>query len=381
MHVRVCRLVQFVGVCVIAMALHWHASAVQAQQLLNSSFTYQGRLTDGGLPAQGAYDMRFDLVTAGGAHVGQTLDRPGVQVQDGVFSVFLDFGPAFGPEAFYLEIALRRAGTGSYTALSPQQPVLPAPLALTALGPWEIDPISAELTYPYNIGLGVSNPAFPVDIAAAQAVVRLNTTDAVNGSVVELRNTRTATTPAFLGAINFNDLTGATPGQLAYTGDNQMAFRVNGQERLRINAAGSLVVPAQDRWKSIHHAELRGANVSPVDDRSGATLNGALAFVPLELPDASVIEEVRITCRELEGVVRYALVRQNLSVLPVPGSEVMTSAASSSAVDHVVTLNTNLVVDNDTYSYAIRMVRDTVANTTVQLFGVRIRYAVTTPLP
>ena len=37
-----------------------------------TAFTYQGRLTDGGQPAHGAYDLRFGLYTAqaGGNQVG-----------------------------------------------------------------------------------------------------------------------------------------------------------------------------------------------------------------------------------------------------------------------------------------------------------------------
>src|SRR5205085_5958358 len=53
---------------------------------------------------------------------------------DGLVTVSLDFGSsAFDGSARYLELAVRTAGVGSYTTLSPRQPLSPAPYALFAL--------------------------------------------------------------------------------------------------------------------------------------------------------------------------------------------------------------------------------------------------------
>src|SRR5690554_369979 len=61
---------------------------------LGTSFTYQGRLTDGGSPANGSYDFEFRLYDAldGGAQVGSTITKENVTVTDGHFTVLLDFG-------------------------------------------------------------------------------------------------------------------------------------------------------------------------------------------------------------------------------------------------------------------------------------------------
>ncbi|MGH9799266.1 MAG: hypothetical protein ACRD82_02800 [Blastocatellia bacterium] len=69
---------------------------VQAQ---TSSFTYQGRLTEGGGSANGSYDLEFKLFDAltGGAQVGTTNSLANVAVAGGVFSVTLDFGAAAFP--------------------------------------------------------------------------------------------------------------------------------------------------------------------------------------------------------------------------------------------------------------------------------------------
>src|SRR5690242_4019293 len=47
---------------------------------LGSGFTYQGRLTDGGSPANGNYDIRFILYDSesGGAQVGATITKTNV---------------------------------------------------------------------------------------------------------------------------------------------------------------------------------------------------------------------------------------------------------------------------------------------------------------
>ena len=103
---------------------------------LGTSFTYQGRLTDDGAPANGTYDLEFKLFidTGGAGQTGPTLPVADVQVVEGLFTVQLDFGPVFDGRQFYLEIGVRpEAETGAYTALIPCQPITGAPYACT---PW-----------------------------------------------------------------------------------------------------------------------------------------------------------------------------------------------------------------------------------------------------
>ncbi|GIW19553.1 hypothetical protein [Tepidiforma sp.] len=111
-------------------------SRVEFATALTTSFTYQGRLTDGGSPANGSYDLRFILYDAesGGAQVGSTVTRDDVQVTNGLFTVDLDFGASvFQGDARWMEIAVRPgSSTGAFTVLSPRQPVSPAPYALFA---------------------------------------------------------------------------------------------------------------------------------------------------------------------------------------------------------------------------------------------------------
>ena len=112
-------------------------SRIESATALTTTFTYQGRLADGGSPANGPYDLRFILYDAesGGAQVGATVTKDDVPVANGLFTVDLDFGPnAFRGDARWMEIAVRPGtSTGTYTVLSPRQPVSPAPYALFAV--------------------------------------------------------------------------------------------------------------------------------------------------------------------------------------------------------------------------------------------------------
>ena len=100
---------------------------------LSNSFSYQGSLTDGGTPANGSYDLQFQLQTSAGANVGAALVREDVSVAGGVFSVELDFGAAITSADFRLQIGVRPgASVGAFTTLAPTTPIRPTPQAQVA---------------------------------------------------------------------------------------------------------------------------------------------------------------------------------------------------------------------------------------------------------
>jgi hypothetical protein len=101
-----------------------------------SGFTYQGRLTDGGTPANGNYDLQFALFEAvdGNNQIGQTQAISNVGVSGGVFTVTLDFGAnAFSGANRFLEISARPGGAAAFTLLTPRQPITATPYALRSL--------------------------------------------------------------------------------------------------------------------------------------------------------------------------------------------------------------------------------------------------------
>jgi trimeric autotransporter adhesin len=125
-------------IALAAALLAWCGAATA--QPVGTAFTYQGRLTDGGNPASGAYDLQLALFDAasGGAQVGATVARDDVAVTSGLFTVGLDFGPVFTGNKRWLEIRVRPgASTGAYTTLAGRQELTPSPNAAFSLTtPW-----------------------------------------------------------------------------------------------------------------------------------------------------------------------------------------------------------------------------------------------------
>ena len=99
-----------------------------------TAFTYQGRLNNNGAPANGSYDFRFRLASDpyGNNYVGGPVLTNGVAVNNGLLVATLDFGSVFAGANYWLEVDVRTNGAGGYTALSPLQPLTPAPYALMA---------------------------------------------------------------------------------------------------------------------------------------------------------------------------------------------------------------------------------------------------------
>ncbi|MGO8674846.1 MAG: tail fiber domain-containing protein [Limisphaerales bacterium] len=115
-----------------ALALSAGASQGLAQ---GTAFTYQGRLTDGASPANGTYDLLFELYSddAGANQIGGALTNSAISVANGLFAATLDFGSGSLPGADrWLGIAVRTNGGGGFTALRPLQKLTPTPYAVTA---------------------------------------------------------------------------------------------------------------------------------------------------------------------------------------------------------------------------------------------------------
>ncbi|MFZ4576114.1 MAG: hypothetical protein ACOYN0_17145, partial [Phycisphaerales bacterium] len=108
---------------------------------VDSTFTYRGELSSGGVPAAGAHDIRFRLYDslAGGAQVGPTLCMDNAVLVNGRFTVALDFGMVFDGTQHFLEVEVR-PDTGldcsdatGMTTLEPRQTLLATPNAAFAI--------------------------------------------------------------------------------------------------------------------------------------------------------------------------------------------------------------------------------------------------------
>ncbi len=101
------------------------------------TFTYQGRLQEGGQPVQGYYDLRFRLYDAeeNGVLKAELL-RENVAINQGQFNIALTFSSsAMSGEPGYLEVAVRPAESedeSDFTILSPRQALTRVPYAWQA---------------------------------------------------------------------------------------------------------------------------------------------------------------------------------------------------------------------------------------------------------
>lgn len=139
--------------------------SVEAQ---GTTFTYQGHLADGGVGADGSYDLNFSVwdSAGGGSQIGGGITQLGVPVASGLFAVSLDFGGGIftGPDR-WLQINVQTNGGGGYTTLAPRTAMTPTPYAILAgfangvaggsIGSFEVDnnSLSSDDLAPNSVGV------------------------------------------------------------------------------------------------------------------------------------------------------------------------------------------------------------------------------------
>ena len=120
--------------CLLLIAFTW--CCIAGAVPVGTSFTYQGELLQSGAPVNGSFDFQFRLFDApsNGSETASSIFLSVVAVQDGIFTVELDFGSApFAGDAMWLDISVRDSSSADpYTPLAPRQPIRPAPYALHA---------------------------------------------------------------------------------------------------------------------------------------------------------------------------------------------------------------------------------------------------------
>jgi hypothetical protein len=108
-------------------------------------FTYQGRLQQSGAPANGSFDLAFQLFdqATGGSQIGATITELDFPVVDGIFSVSLSFPGAFTGTQLYLQVSVEG------TPMLPRQAVSTAPVAQFSLSGSIGGPAGGALTGTY----------------------------------------------------------------------------------------------------------------------------------------------------------------------------------------------------------------------------------------
>lgn len=164
------------------------AAVIASADPLGTSFTYQGQLTDQGVPANGQYDTRFALFTAasGGAAV-DSIELDNQAVAGGLLNASLDFTDApYNGQALWVEVSLRAAGSSSFTTLSPRQSISATPYALYALsgnpGPQGVPGVQGPPGVAGPPGPSLTLPfAQTISSAASAAFTAGNSGDGIEG--------------------------------------------------------------------------------------------------------------------------------------------------------------------------------------------------------
>ncbi len=134
---------------------------------MGTAFTYQGRMMDANVPADGIYEFQFELYDSpvDGNQLDGTVALRGVDVIDGYFTVELDFGgDVFDGDALWLEISVRPGDTTDpFTILNPRQELTPTPYALYAANAsadndWMVLGNDMYSIPSGNVGIGTSSP-------------------------------------------------------------------------------------------------------------------------------------------------------------------------------------------------------------------------------
>ncbi|MCA9244481.1 MAG: hypothetical protein KDA32_11030 [Phycisphaerales bacterium] len=223
---------------------------------IGTAITYQGMLQDTGSPAQGLYDLRFRLYSAaiGGSQIGDVLFENDVPVDNGFFTVDLDFGASvYGPEARWLQIEAKPGVGGSYVTMTPRQPIMPAPVALYALnagggsgsGYWNANGSSIYKNNSGNVGIGTNTPQAPLEVRSRLRVAHNGGSGpivALGTGLLELGSNSIGTDRPY-GALHFLDGASATRAGIEYGPDGlfapyAMRFQTNGVYRMHITDAG-----------------------------------------------------------------------------------------------------------------------------------------------
>ena len=207
-----------------------------------ANFTYQGRLNASGSPANGLYDLTFALYNTNGTLASAVLNLNTVTVSNGLFTTALNFNSGnsspFNGQDLLLEIAVRTNGGGTFSTLSPRQPLTPAPYAIysaTASGVTTGAVTSAGIAASTITAGNIAGGQVVKSLNGLKDVVALaagaNVTLTTNGNTLTLASSGGAGSSWLLAGNG-----GTTPGVnfLGTTDNLPLELKVNGTRAFRL---------------------------------------------------------------------------------------------------------------------------------------------------
>lgn len=168
-----------------------------------TAFTYQGKLNENGVPANGTYDLRFTIfdALANGDAVSISQTNPAVAVSNGLFTVQLDFGAnAFNGEGRWLDIGVRTNGDANpHVVLTPRQEITSSPYAVRAAN--AVVANSANAVTASNIVGIISTTQLPASVMTNGAA-EISLSGSFSGDGTGVTNVNLTTANSF-GAVSY----------------------------------------------------------------------------------------------------------------------------------------------------------------------------------
>ncbi len=239
----------------------------------STTFTYQGRLTDGGVPFSGAAEFQFTLWNAAsnGTQIAASMPPSMVlNVSNGLFAAAIDFGPgAFSGSNRWLQIDVRTT-LGPFITLAPRQFITASPYAI-----YSASASTAE---------GVTS-AIP-DSLLSSNIVRLQSSPTFTGTVTAASFSGNGSA---LTGITHLDSAGAGPtGALSVDSLGHVAVGTNDSgAALQVAGGGTYSIPVFRR------ALVNGsAGVTNMFDPNNIFISGNRAYVTSYSPGALLIFDI-----------------------------------------------------------------------------------------
>jgi hypothetical protein len=177
-----------------------------------TAFTYQGQLQNNGSPADGTYDLKlrlYDAITNGNLIAGP-FTNSALAVSNGLLTTEIDFGSVYDGTNLWLEIGVRTNGAANFAALTPRQPLTPAPYAIFAS-------TSSNLSGTVNVAQLIGNVR---NNQLANSSITVNAGVGLGGGgVVALGNSTTLNNAGVLSVSGNADITASIVGGAVTLGD------------------------------------------------------------------------------------------------------------------------------------------------------------------
>ncbi|QOJ00287.1 MAG: hypothetical protein HRU70_07215 [Phycisphaeraceae bacterium] len=390
------------------LASHAHAQPV------GTGFTYQGQLVSSGNPVDGTADFRFKLFpsAAGGAQIGSTLQALSIAVQQGRFSVVLDFNDQFPGDQRFLEIDVRSpAGVGGFTTLAQRQAIRPSPYAIRSLNaaaaPWTgltdipagfADGIDNDTQYTAGQGLTLNGTTFSIGPHTHSA------NDIISGVLPTAFGGTGANTPEIArvnlgvpGLLNNNIF---QRGQNIFLSSNEVGLTIRGTAgqgadlQQWVDGAGNIVARITSAGQfsnggggggnqlvvSYSYKAFRPTrNTTNYTTDNGLQLGGgaglAEVVVPLDYPNGTVINSITFYAFDnTAAVMTCAISRQVINAASITNLDSGTSTNNATQV-LPITINPNITLDTNAYSYYIRAYWELgLASNVMAFYGAKVTY-------